>query len=336
MTMKAAVMKGPRQLVVEEVPKPKPAKEQVLVKMRYCGICGSDLHYYESEHTPPGSIMGHEWVGEVVSKGAGTTKWSVGDRVWPGVLHSSGWKWRPEYGWDRAALVRASRVKDMGGYGEYAVYHQDEVAGVPQEVADIEAVMADQAATALGGVRATQLQIGEGLLVVGAGPIGLWALRCGQLAGANPICVAEILEGRAEIARRMGADMVVNPTRTKVREEVAELFQGKGPEVVLECAGAPGALQFAFDVTRPGGRIAAIGLSDHPIPISIWNLVIKAIKVYGVIDIDFAGGMEIIRHKKVNCRDFLTDIVPLEKITEAFERLLHPVDEEKIVIGYEQ
>jgi threonine dehydrogenase-like Zn-dependent dehydrogenase len=127
---------------------------------------------------------------------------------------------------------------------------------------------------------------------------------------------------------------VVNPANSDIRMEVSEFFEVEGPKVVLECAGADGALQLAIDVARPGGRIGVIGLNNHPIATSIWNMVVKSLNVYGVIEIDLPGGMEIIRQKRVDCREFLSEIIPLERAPEAFERLLEPIDEVKIVIEH--
>jgi threonine dehydrogenase-like Zn-dependent dehydrogenase len=332
--MRAAVVKGPRKIQVEEVPDPKPGSHEVLIKMKYCGICGSDLHFYESPHTPPGSIMGHEWSGEVIELGPDVSLWSVGDRVWAGTMETPGWHWKVEYGWDRELLVQNSVVTELGGYGEYTTLHERGITAIPDEVSDLDACMADQAATALGGIQATKMQIGESVFIIGAGPIGLWALRCAQLAGARATCVAELIEGRIQKARHMGADLVVNPSEGDVRLQVAEFMGGYGADVVLECGGTESALQLAIDVARPGGRIAQIGLSNEPFTIDVWNLVIKAVELYGVIHIDMDAGMEIIRQKKVDTKEFLSEVITLDQVPDAFERLLHPVTEEKIIIKY--
>lgn len=332
--MRAAVLKGPRKIIVEEVPTPEPGPSEVLIKMKYCGICGSDLHFYESPHTLPGSIMGHEWAGEVVEIGTMVSHWSVGDRVWPGTMETPGWDWKPEYGWNRELLTQYSTVTSMGGYGEYATLHERAVVSIPDEVSDIDACMADQAATALGGIRSSKLQIGESVFIIGAGPIGLWALRCAQLAGARATCVAELLEGRLENARKMGADLVVNPSASDVRPQVAQFLGGYGADVVLECGGTESALQLAIDVARPGGRVAVIGLSNDAFTLDVWNMVIKAVELTGVIDIDMDAGMEIIRQKKVDTNEFLSEVIALDDAPEAFERLLNPTTEEKIVIKY--
>ncbi len=249
-------------------------------------------------------------------------------------METPGWHWKPEYGWDRKLLIQNSTVTEMGGYGEYASVHERTIAAIPNEVSDLDACMADQAATALGGIRSAKMQIGESVLVIGAGPIGLWALRCAQLAGARVTCIAELIEGRVLKAKKMGADLVVNPSESDIRLQVAEFMGGYGADVVLECGGTESALQLAIDLARPGGRIAQIGLSNEPFTIDVWNLVIKAVELYGVIHIDMDAGMEIIRQKKVDTKEFLSEVINLDQVPDAFERLLHPDTEEKIIIKY--
>jgi len=332
--MKAAVVRGPKHLVVEEVPDPKPGPDQVLIRMRYCGICGSDLHMYEHRLAPAGSIMGHEWVGEVAEPSPGVTDWSVGDRVWPGGRFIPDWTWKPEYGWDQEAWFRDDYVKDMGGYGQYAVYHRRSLAPVPEGVTDLEACMADQAATGLGAVHASRLQIGETALVIGAGPIGLWALRCAQLAGARKIAVSELADGRAQHARDMGADLVVDARNPTVREQVTDFFDGIGPDVVLECVGSESAFRQAVDIVRPNGRVALVGISNDPITITSWNIYLKGVELRGVLHLDFKGGMDMIRRKRVDCREFLSEVIPLERAPEVFLSLLHPTNQKKVVIGH--
>lgn len=332
--MKAAVLEGQRKLVVRDVPDPSPGEGQVLVKMRHCGICGSDTHLYASSLAIPGSIMGHEWVGEIAALGAGVDRYKIGDRVWPGGRYVPDWEWKAQYGWDLDTWAQDDYVRNMGGYGEYAVYHQRSVALVPEGISDIEAVMADQAATALGGLQAARLQIGEHALIIGAGPIGLWSLRCAQLAGASKICVAELIVGRAERARRMGADLVVDSNPFEVREQIVDFFDGIGPDVVLECGGTESALQLAVEVLRPDGRIAVVGISHGPVSIEPLKMYLKGLEMKSVLHIDFEGGMDIIRRKKVDCREFLTAIIPLAKTPGAFENLLNPDGEVKIIVGY--
>jgi 2-desacetyl-2-hydroxyethyl bacteriochlorophyllide A dehydrogenase len=333
--MRAAVYKGDRKMVVEEVPDPEPGSEEILIKMKYCGICGSDVHAYEYPETPSNCIMGHEWVGEVAALGQGVSSWQVGDRVWPGGSNKfPNYSWKPEYGWDMQILLEDDPVKDMGGYGEYACYYKGALAHVPEEVSDIEACMADQAATALGAIHTSGFQIGETVLIIGAGPIGLWTLRCAQLAGARKVGVAELADGRRKVADRMGADKVLDPNRVDVREQVTDFFDGIGPDVIVECAGTQSALQLAIEVAKPDGKIALVGISMDPIEINTFKMYIKGVEMRSVLHIDFPGGMELLRKKKVDYRDFLTEVISLENVPKAFETLLSPIDQVKIIVGY--
>jgi 2-desacetyl-2-hydroxyethyl bacteriochlorophyllide A dehydrogenase len=333
--MKAAVLEGQRKLSVKDLPNPEPGEGQVLVKMRHCGICGSDTHLYASSLAVPGSIMGHEWVGEIAALGPGADQCQVGDRVWPGGRFVPNWEWKARYGWDLAAWAQDDYVRDMGGYGECAVYHQRSVAPVPEGLSDVEAVMADQAATALGALQASRMQIGERVLVIGAGPIGLWSLRCAQLAGASKICVAELVPGRAEHARRMGADLVVDSNPFEVREQIVDFFDGIGPDVVLDCGGTESALQLAVEALRPDGRIAVVGISHEPVQLEPLKMYLKGAEIRSVLHIDFEGGMDLIRRRRVDCSEFLSELIPLVQVPGAFERLLDPTDEIKIVVRYE-
>jgi len=332
--MRAAVLKGHRQLTVEQVPDPKPGPEQVLVKMKYCGICGSDIHMYDSTLIVPGSIMGHEWVGLVAEVGSDVTGWKAGDRVYPGGRYFPGWSWKPEYAWDLQKWVQEDIVRDMGGYGEYALFHPLSLASVPEEIGDIEAVMVDQAATALGAIRASRLQLSDSVLVIGAGPIGLWTLRCSQLAGARATAVAELVDGRGGNARRMGANLVVDSKHAEVRQQLTEFFDGVGPDVVLDCGGTESSLNLAIDTVRQDGRIAVVGISTEPISISPLKMYLKGVEMRSVLHIDFAGAVDLMHRKRVDCRPFLTKTIPLEQAPQAFETLLHPTDEEKIVVSF--
>ncbi len=333
--MKAAVLKGPRQIMVEEVADPRPGPEQVLVRMRYCGICGSDLHLYRDPRTPPGSIMGHEFVGEVAEVGPGVTRFRVGDRVWFGGGPVPGWSWRPVYGWDLESLLRDDFVRQMGGYGEYAVHHQLTLAPAPPEVADIGVCMADQAATALAGVYAAQLRLGESVLITGAGAVGLWALRCAQIAGARRTCMAEPRRGRAEQARRLGADLVVDPAQPGVQELIAGFFDGGGPEVVLECSGAASGVQLAMDCVHLGGRVAIVGLNHQPVGLNTLQMCVKGVSLTPVAAPDRPGGMELLRLGKADWRQFPFRIVPLHEAPEVYEHLMGPTDDVKIILQHE-
>jgi L-iditol 2-dehydrogenase len=198
----------------------------------------------------------------------------------------------------------------------------------------MEAVMVDQAATGLGAIQASRLQLGDSVLVIGAGPIGLWALRCSQLAGARATAVAELVEGRGDHARKMGADRVVDAKAGDVRRQLTDFFDGTGPDVVPDCGGTESSLNLAIDVARQDGRIAIVGISTEPVSVSPLKMYLKGLEMHSVLHIDFDRAMELMRLKRFDCRPFLTKTIPLEQVPQAFETLLHPTDEEKIVVAF--
>jgi len=332
--MRAAILRGPETLVVEHVPVPQPGAAQVLVRMHYCGICGTDLHIYRSPLTPPGCIMGHEWVGTVVECGSAVQRWSVGDRVWLGGGYIPGWRWKMEYVWDAALWAEEDFVKDLGGFAEYGAFHERSVAAVPVSVTDIEACMADPAAAAITGIRVSGLQLGQSALITGAGAIGLWSLCCAQLAGASRTCVTEVVEGRAHRARQMGADLVVDPREPDAARQIADFFDGVGADVVLECSGSQGGIQTAIDLVRPDGRIALVGLSSHPLSVETRKVYAKGLELRGVLHNDLQAGMDLVSKHQVDCSQFVTDTVSLDQIQGAFQEMLHPTDQVKTLVRF--
>jgi 2-desacetyl-2-hydroxyethyl bacteriochlorophyllide A dehydrogenase len=332
--MKAAILKGPSQLVIENIPDPTPSDNDLLVKVKYCGICGSDLHIYESPNTPPGHIMGHEFACEVVEVGSNVRDFSVGDRVWPSGFEPE-WIWKPEHGWDLKAWAHDDFVKKMGGYGEYILRAPESMAIIPDQVSYEEACMLDPVSSALAGLHHAKLQIGESVLIIGAGPLGLLAIRLCQLAGASKICVLEISEGRAQFARKMNPNWVLNPLEPDVRERITELFDGFGPDVVLDYAGSQGAVQMAIETVRVGGRIALVALNFEDIKVNTMKMFLKGVSMYSVLDLDYGAGAKLITQKMIDPTEIISAYISLEQLPEAFERLLHPKDEVKILVQYD-
>jgi L-iditol 2-dehydrogenase len=332
--MKAAILKGPSKLVVEEIPDPKPSDDELLVKVKYCGICGSDLHIYESSNTPPGHIMGHEFACEVVELGAKVHGFSVGDRVWPSGIEPER-VWKPEHGWDLRAWARDDFVKKMGGFGEYIRRSPLSMVKIPVDVSYEEACMLDPFSSALAGLQHTKLQLGESVLIIGAGPLGLLAIRLCQLAGASKICVTEKIEGRADFARKMNPDLVINPSEPNLQSKITAFFDGNGPDVVLDFAGSQSAVQLAVETVRVGGRIALVALNFEDIAVNTMKMYLKGVTIFSVLELDYAAGAKLIGQKIFDPTEVITEYISLDQLPEAFERLLHPKDEVKILVKYD-
>jgi L-iditol 2-dehydrogenase len=132
----------------------------------------------------------------------------------------------------------------------------------------------------------------------------------------------------------MGADMVVDPSQEDARERITGFFGGVGADVVLECAGAESAVNLAIELVRTGGRIALVGMSHDPVCINTLKMVLKGVQTNSVRDGDYTGAMALLEAKKVDCAEFLSGVVPLERVPATFEALLQPGDRLKIIVKH--
>ena len=173
--MKAAVYKGEQRLEVEEVPTPTAGPGQVLIKVRYCAICGTDVHAFMYDVAPPGTVMGHEYCGTVTEVGDGVDRWNVGDRVVggggsppPGVL--TGTRVHPRFNYRTMGFPQNGRLR---AYAEYVLLEDWEPVPIPDGVSDEEATLCEPCAVTVHAVRLSEIKLGDSVLIMGAGPIGL-------------------------------------------------------------------------------------------------------------------------------------------------------------------
>ena len=248
--MKAAVYKGKQRFSVDEIPTPEPGPGQVLVKVKYSAICGTDVHAFLYDRARPGTIMGHEYSGTVAELGPGVSTWSVGDRVVGlGGAFPSGMG--PRYVVDPRFNYREMGYEvSHNGYAEYVVAEEWQSAAIPDGVSDEAAALAEPCGVAVRAVRNSALRLGDTVVVIGAGPIGMFCVQAARAAGASAVFVSEPAPARAEAALSAGADAVFDPTTEDVVAKVAEATGGLGPHVTFECVGVGKTLDQAMDMVR--------------------------------------------------------------------------------------
>lgn len=184
--MKATVFRGPGRVEVTEVPKPKVGPEEVLVRVHYCGICGSDLEAYHTGMYEPGVIIGHEFAGEVVQVGANAQGWKKGERVTVNDAIPCGFCRscrRDQYTLCESLLMPGVTLN--GGMAEYALLPAGALHRLPQGVSTRQGALIEPLAVVLHGIHRSALRPGDRVLVMGAGPIGLLTLQCARIAGAG-------------------------------------------------------------------------------------------------------------------------------------------------------
>ena len=342
--MKAAVTTGgKREIIVKDIPKPQIQPGTLLLKTRYCAICGTDLEYVNGslEFLPKGcgelhagAILGHEYCAEVAEVGEGVKGWFVGDRVTRGGIRGNcGQCWYCQRRLPRLCLgpagVRSVYGAELqpGGYGnnsgamaEYFIRTPASVQKVPDSVSDEEATLVEPLRTSIGSVKVAGIGPGDSVVIIGAGRIGLGALLCTKLAGAAPVIVIDVLKPRLDKALEMGADAVVNAKEVDTVSEVVRLTEA-GPDAILICVRAGGVLNQAIDMARRGGTIVLAGFVP-PTEINPVIFLLKNLRLIGELGTSpLTLSMRLVANKQVNVKPLISAIMPLEDVQKAFDSM---------------
>ena len=340
--MKAAVLRGVHDLRLEELPEPRPADNEVLIKLKASGLCGTDVHMWEGindEGTFP-FIPGHEWSGEVIEVGKDIRTLSVGDRV-------VGEPFIPCHVCDNCKIgLPPAMCEDPlyygftwdtpGGMTEYHVSREDKLYKVPDNVTFEEAALIEPVSVPYTGI----WLYGGGVaphdraVVFGAGPIGLLGMLECKASGA-PVVSVEPDPYRRQMAADLGADAAIDPGAGDVIEQVMDATNGRGATLVLECSGSDGALAATIDVVAKGGRIVMIGHSiGRRVPIEVGKSIWKAVSFIGSCDSPhfFPKTLDFLSRRLVDVMPVITHRFPLSEIHEAFELGMKASGSGKIMI----
>ncbi len=337
--MKAAVLKDKRKMVIEEMPTPTAGPGEIVLKMKYVGICGSDLHLYLTGLMPPDTVMGHECAGVVVEVGEGVEDWKPGDRaaIYGGLACGKCF-------WCKSGNSSICRdaggigLGDMpGGYAEYLRAFPAMMVRLPDGVSLKDASLLDPFSTAYRGIRLSGFGMRETALVMGAGPIGLCIIQQLKLAGARVLVATEMVERRAKAAKAAGADIVMDPT-DDVMGKMEELTGGIGIDYVFECVGIPDTTQEAFNLVRRAGKVVLVGVCMEPATVYPVLWMIKEVSMQttmGFTRPEFESSLDLIHKGVLNTEGLVTETVSLDQMPDAFERLLSPNDEIKVLVEFD-
>jgi 2-desacetyl-2-hydroxyethyl bacteriochlorophyllide A dehydrogenase len=333
--MKAAVFREVgRPLAVETVPDPVPEPSELVMKVSYCGICGTDLHATREGLTTAcsGQILGHEYVGEIVEVGpAATGGWQVGDRVCAMPFIACGRCLPCAAGrFFECANKKVSGVDDAGGFAEFVTTGCRETILLPEELDLQRAALVEPLAVGLHAVRIADVRAGSRVLVMGAGPIGLTVAQWCRFFGARDVVVSELNATRAELARQMGATAVIHPGRDTSAAQLLQQFTdmtGGAPDVIFECVGAPGLLQQCIEIAPHRGRIIPVGVCEQPDSIMPFFALVKELQLQFAIAYtrdDFETSVAMLAGRRIDIAPMITDIVSLDELPVAFEALRTP------------
>lgn len=336
-------MTGIGQIGFEERDIPRPKANEVLVKLEYVGICGSDLHYYETGAigdyvVKPPFVLGHEPGGVVVEVGEAVQHLKVGDRVAlePGKTcgHCEFCR-EGKYNLCPDVIFFATPPVD-GVFQEYVAHEADLCFKLPENVSTLEGALIEPLAVGFHAAIQGDAHLGQKAVVMGAGCIGLVSMMALKARGVSKVYVVDIMEKRLEKALELGADGVINGAKEDVLESVKKLTDGKGADLIIEAAGSEITTRQAVQMAKKGSNIVLVGYSksgEMKLPMSLIldkELTLKTVFRYRHI---YPMAIEAVASGKVNLKGIVTDIFPLEEAQKAMDYSVnHKADIVKAVI----
>ena len=323
--MRAAVLTGIRQVRLEERPEPRARPGWVVVRVESASICGTDSHQYDGRvDTPFPRVPGHDFAGRVEAVGDGVDGSLVGTPV----------AVKPSLPCGECADCRAGRLADCGHkrliglwsdgcMAEKVAVPRVNLVPRPDGVEDWQACLLEPLAVGLNTVDRLQIMLGETVLILGQGPIGLALTRLCALSGAGRLIVTDAREAPFAVSRAYGATECLNVTETDVVPAVAGLTGGAGADIVIETSGFPASSAIVLDVVRKEGKVAHIGWANDLPPLPVIPIMAKTLTVFGVGGNGGRGqyerSIELVRSGRIDLGPMVTHRFALDDIATAFE-----------------
>lgn len=313
--MRAVALHAPRDLRVGTLPDPVPGPDEVVIRVRACGLCGSDLHIYSGDRTVAyPRVLGHEFAGDVAAAGARVEDFAPGDRVTAEPNFSCRACTYCLAGRPNLCLHRVGLAIDAdGAFAEYVVVPAAFVWPLPEEVSYREGAMVEPLMVAWHGVRRGGVSIGDRVAVLGCGPIGLLTVMVAAAAGAEVYAV-DIVPGRLAQARRLGAAKTFDARHTDPVEAIRGATDGLGADVVLETAGVAQTVEQALEGVRQAGRVVLVGLSTRPaklVPLTVARRELEIVGSFVYYAGEFGTGIRLIASGALDVGsliDYTTDL----------------------------
>ncbi len=321
--MKAAVFQGPGQpLEIRDIATPEIADNEMLVKVRRCGICGTDIHASREGPfmAPPETVFGHEFIGDIVKVGPKVPEglFAPGDRVTS----------LPFIGEQTIGLGEIT-----GAYSEYVKVGHELVLKIPESLDDDRAALIEPLAVGLHSVKMAEGVSEKDVLIIGAGPIGLACAIWSRFLGARSVVLSEMSPTRLEMARTLGFSEFVDPAGDVGSQ--FEAITGAAPSIQIECVGAPGLLQACIERAPARGVIMGIGVCDNPDEIVPLTAFLKELRIQWAVGYekeDFQFVIDMMVAGRVDASAMITNVVSLDEVPDAFEALRTPSDQCKVLI----
>lgn len=330
--MKALIYTKPYSFEYSDFPDPVAGDDEVLIRVKACGICGSDVHGYTGKtgrRIPP-LIMGHEAAGIVEGLGKNVIGFKKGDRV---CFDSTVYCNKCEA--CRAGLfnrcdkrqvlgVSVPAFKRHGTFAEYVAVPSWIVSKIPDELSFVHAALLEPASIGTHAANRAPISNNDTVVVIGAGTIGLFILQAARLRGAAKVIAVDINEFRLDLAKKLGADKLINPLKSNLSEAVMQETEGKGANVTLEAVGYAKTFADAVSITRMGGYVVAVGNLEKKAEFDLQQLIARELTFTGsyASSGEFSDCIELVASGKINVEPLISSVLPLDEGPDAFDRLL--------------
>jgi L-iditol 2-dehydrogenase len=329
--MKALLLKNYKDLELVEFPTPEVGPNDVLIRVKACGICGSDVHGFDGStgrRIPP-IVMGHEAAGLIHAVGANVKGYHEGDRVTFDSTISCGQCYfctRGEINLcdNRQVLgVSCGEFRRHGAFAEYVVVPQNILYRLPDSLPFEHAALIEAVSIGVHAVNITPIQLGATAVIVGTGMIGLLMLQAARLAGCSQIIAVDLDDAKLEVARSLGADVTLNPKTVDVPAEVYKLTGGHGADVALEAVGASSPIKTAILSVRKGGTVTLVGNISPNVEIPLQSVVSRQIRLQGscASNGEYPQCIDLLARGAIKVDPIISALAPLEEGVEWFEKL---------------
>jgi len=325
--MKALRVHGPKLVKLDEVDEPQIEPDEVLLRVKYAGICGTDLHVYRGamkDRVKYPAIPGHEFSGVVVKVGSKVTWVSEGEEVVANPVVPCGrcvacLSGRPNV----CVNFKILGVDIPGVFAEYVKVKGDKIYKIPKELSLRDAALVEPFSVAVHSCRKANIEAGDVVVIIGQGPIGLCTTQVAKHYGAYKVITVEVVRSRLELSKMLGADEVINPLEVDPVKVVKELTNGVGADKVIETSGAPQVLNQALNMLRPAGRLVVVGLCFEEVKFFSYPIVYKEAEIVGsrVYLDEFARTLNLMSKGYLKPEPLITHEMPLSDGEKAFKIL---------------
>jgi len=335
MNNKAAFCTGIEDMEIMDAPMPKCGHADVLIEVKYCGVCGSDAYWYAHgevgfEDVYP-YILGHEFAGTIIEVGERVKNFSVGDRVAvePGVPCGK-CKWCKEGRYNLCPDIRfLSAPRAHGAMQKYVAHPAEYCFKLPDNISCKSGALIEPFAVGLHAIETAQINPSKTIAILGAGCIGLCTLLAAKLYNASRIFVIDIFDNKLKMALDFGADAVINSKNQEVETNIKKLTNDRGVDIVLEAAGTPITTALAEKLVSRGGDIVLIGSTHNSVPFEFYSIISREVSIKPIFRYcnNYPVAIDALAQNKVELESLITSEFSLNEAKKAFDTALY--DREK-------